>query len=115
MKKGEYFWLAGFENNKEHGTGDHFNWILSNGDRSKQRGGKEPTKFTHMFPKDAHSRIRSVHIHYAYSHIGGFSFFDKDGARIWQIGLVDSNWAVKTVEIAENERIVGVVANLYAD
>ena len=68
-----------------------------------------------MIPKDALKKIRSVgiHIHY-HSHIGGFSFFDKDGALLWKIGVTTDQYdKVETVLLAENEVIVGVVAKLY--
>jgi hypothetical protein len=39
-----------------------------------------------MIPKDAINKIRSVTIHYPDYWIGGFSFFDKDGALLWKIG-----------------------------
>ncbi len=67
-----------------------------------------------MIPDNAINRIRSVIIYHDDYCIGGFSFFDKDGALLWKIGLTES-WLKKekeTVDIAENERIVGVVAKL---
>ncbi len=67
-----------------------------------------------MIPKDALNNIRSVSIHYYY-YIGGFSFFDKDGALLWEIGWTDSSWSKKTVMLEENEVIVGVVAKLVPD
>ncbi len=63
-------------------------------------------------PADAHNKIRSVIIHYHYSCIVGFSFFDKDGALLWRI--LEKTWSrLKTVVLEENEVIVGVVAKLY--
>ena len=62
------------------------NFVLSNGDRSKQRDANRPTDYTHMFPADALSKIRSVTIHKNYDCIRGFEFFDKDGALLWGIG-----------------------------
>ncbi len=39
-----------------------------------------------MIPADALSKIRAVTVHYNAA-IGGFSFFDKDGALLWKIEL----------------------------
>jgi hypothetical protein len=65
-----------------------------------------------MIPKNALNKIRSVTIHYWYS-IGGFSFFDKDRALLWETGRTKSYYKKKTVKIVEYERIIGVVAKLY--
>ena len=59
-----------------------------------------------MIPANA-LKFRSVTIHY-YSSIEGFSFFDKDGKRLWKIGYTDSYYKKETVMIGENEVIVGV-------
>ena len=74
--------LVGFENEEEYGTGTRFNFILSNGTRSTQREENWPTSHSHMIPKDALKKIRSVNIHYYNDSIRGFSFFDKDGSLI---------------------------------
>jgi hypothetical protein len=103
--------LVGFENNSKDGTGYHFNFILSNGARSKQRD-VESTDFTFMIPADAFEKIRSVTIHY-YSCIVGFSFFDKDGALLWKHGNTASRTNKEKVVLEENEVIVGVVAKLH--
>ncbi len=63
-------------------------------------------------PEGSHNKIRSVSIHYCGS-IGGFSFFDKEGALLWEIGYIESWLKVETVLLEENERIIGVVAKLY--
>ncbi len=67
-----------------------------------------------MIPKKALKKIRSVTIHY-FNCIGGFSFFDKDGALLWKIGCTLPGLIKGTVVLAENEVIVGVVAKLYED
>ncbi len=120
--------LSGFENLREDGYSRYMNFILSNGDRSKQIDEEYPTNYTFMMPADAHNKIRSVTIyyesrdhyttvfseviHFRDEDIRGFSFFDKDGALLWKIGNTD-DWLVnETVEIAENERIIGVKAKL---
>ncbi len=91
------------------------NFILSNGDRSKQIDEEWPTKYTHMMPADAHNKIRSVTIHYT-CNIRGFSFFDKDGALLWEHGYTTGKGLKKeTVEIAENERIIGVKAKVHPE
>ncbi len=78
--------LIGFENYEEDGKGIEFNFILSNGARSTQRDENWPTKYSFLIPKDALNKIRSVKIHDRYDCIHGFSFFDKDGALLWEIG-----------------------------
>ncbi len=40
-----------------------------------------------MMPADALNNIRSVTIYNYYDAIGGFSFFDKDGALLCNIGV----------------------------
>ena len=45
----------------------------------------------------------------------GFSFFDKDGALLWEIGGTWSGYEKETVVLEENEVIVGVVAKLWGD
>ncbi len=68
-----------------------------------------------MIPADALNKIRSVII-YSCDFIEGFSFFDKDGALLWEIGEIDESWSKKeTVVLEENEVIVGVVAKLWED
>ena len=66
-----------------------------------------------MIPADALNKIRSVTIHYDNHCIRGFSFFDKDGALLWEIGFIDSDLDWETVVLEENEVVVGVVAKLY--
>jgi hypothetical protein len=68
-----------------------------------------------MIPVDAIKRIRSVTIHYwPKFYINGFSFFDKVGALLWEIGESCPGFCKKeTVLLAKNEVIVGVVAKLY--
>ncbi len=48
---------------------------------------------------------------YYYEYITGFSFLDKVGALLWEIGHTDPFWSkVETVELEESEVIIGVVA-----
>ena len=77
--------LSGFENYFDDGSSCSMNFILSNGDRSKQKDGRWPTDYTHMMPADAHNKIRLITI-YHNDHILGFKFFDKVGALLWKIG-----------------------------
>ncbi len=111
QQRGVLHHLAGVENSNKKGTGEAFNWILSNGERSTQREEEYPTNYTHMLPEGSHKMIRSVRIHYTWC-IYGFSFLDKEGALLWVIGNTHSWFEVKTVLIADNEVIVGVVAKL---
>ena len=110
--------LTGFESYDKDGYRCNMNFVLSNGDRSKQRDASYPTDYTYMIPKDALNRIRSVDIHYdsSFNCIKGFSFFDKDGALLWKIGRIESLFTKETVVLlGENEMILGVVAKLYPD
>ncbi len=86
------------------------NFILSNGTRSLQRD-EDVDYYDYMIPKDGLKKIRSVTIYY-YAHIGGFSFFDKDGALLWKHGCTLSGFDRETVVLEDNEVIVGVVAKL---
>jgi hypothetical protein len=105
--------LAGFENNEQDGEGDAFNFILSNGTRSTQYDEDSPTDYTHMIPTDALNKIRRVTIYDNACWIGGFSFFDKDGAILWKHGETLEGNEAETVLLAEKEVIVGVVAKLF--
>ena len=68
-----------------------------------------------MILADALNKIGSVTIHYYINHcIFGFSFFDKDGALLYKIGLTESYMKQETVLLEDNEVIVGVVAKLYS-
>ncbi len=109
---GVLYYLAGFENNDRFGSGSCLNFILSNGARSAQRD-EYYMYFTHMLPEGSHKKIRSVNIYYG-SFILGLEFFDQNKAKLCEIGYVDSNDSVKTVVVAENEVIVGVVAKLFS-
>ncbi len=106
--------LVGFENSEEDGSGCSFNFILSNGARSEQRDENAQTNHTHMIPVSALHKIRRVTIHYL-NCISGFSFFDKDGAWIWEVGCIEYWGGMETVELAENEVIAGVKAKLHPD
>jgi hypothetical protein len=53
--------LVGFELNYSNGTGCLLNFILSNGNKTHQRDVGR-TYSTHVMPKDANKRIRSVDI-----------------------------------------------------
>jgi hypothetical protein len=66
-----------------------------------------------MLPAGADKKIRSVTIYYGIECIGGFSFLDKEGALLWDIGNTHASLKKETVQIAENEVIIGVVAKLY--
>ncbi len=105
--------LVGFENHREDGKGSHFNFVLSNGTRSTQRDMHEPTKYTFMIPADAINKIRSVKIYHNKCYIWGFEFFDKYGALLRKIGSINQDICYETVELTENEVLVGVVAKLY--
>ncbi len=65
-----------------------------------------------MIPSDSIKKIRRVTIYYRLC-IGGFCFFDKDGALLWKIGDTRARLEKETVLLEENEVIVGMVAKLY--
>ncbi len=78
--------LVGFENNRQDGKDCFFNFILSNGTRSTQRD-ERFNYYDRMIPADLLNKIRSVTIYNNYHNcINGFSFFDKDGELLWEIG-----------------------------
>ncbi len=105
--------LLAFKKTKKNGKTGYSNFILSNGTRSAQRDLSGPTTFDHMIPKDALEKIRLVTIYNNSYSIVGFSFFDKDGALLWQHGLtICSGFTKETVMLEENEVIVGVEAKL---
>ncbi len=102
--------LVGLAGNKD-GNREYFNFILSNGTRSTQRDG-DLKYYDHMIPDNAINKIRSVTIYHNVC-IGGFCFFDKDGALLWKIGDTHTDYYKETVLLEKNEVIVGVVAKLY--
>ncbi len=67
-----------------------------------------------MISKDAINKIRRVYIYHNAWYIHGFTFLDKDGEDLLRIGDLESLGGLEAVEIAENERIVGVVAKFGA-
>ena len=103
--------LNGLENSRQDGTGISFNFILSNGARTQQRDRWDPTDFTHMMPKD--SRTVSVSIYSFNDRITGLKFFEKDRKLTFKIGDTNPFYETKSVALAENEVIIGVVAKLY--
>jgi hypothetical protein len=82
INKREYFWLAGFENNKKNGTGTNINFILSNGERTQGRD-RDVEYHTHMMPKNVPKMIRAVKIFCYKNCVSGFVFFDSDGELIY--------------------------------
>ncbi len=68
--------------------------------------------YTHMLPADALNKISHVTIRHLNDFIYSFSFFDKEWELLWEIGEIKSGFNKETVDIAENEVIVGVVAKL---
>jgi hypothetical protein len=107
--------LVRFANNRVNATGKYFNFILSNGTWSTQRDKKHrQTNYTFIIPADAIKKIRSVTINHDRYCIRSFSFFDKDGALLWEIGWVGLGLKKETVVMEENELIAGVIAKLSA-
>ena len=66
-----------------------------------------------MMPEGAHLNIRSVHIYYHGYGICGFKFYNKHNSLLWEIGdTTFSELIVETVELEDNEVIIGVKAKL---
>jgi len=87
ISNGELHHLSGFENNFDDGQGIHFNFIMSNGQRSCQRD-EWLTYTDHYMPEGAHKIIRSVVARWdeLCEAIFEFKFFDKDKNLVYQIG-----------------------------
>ena len=86
--------LTGFDTGT-HDTGTRIcNFILNNGDRTQRKDCIKKVMLkshTHMMPEGCYKKIRSVGILHSKDIINGFSFRDKDGVLIWNIGR--SIWA----------------------
>ena len=94
------------------------NFMLSNGVQSTQHDKYYTTKYTHMIPKDALNRIRSVIVFHSpkLRCICGFSFFDKDKKLLWKHGYTtDKDDKQETVVLEENQVIIGVTAKVWPD
>ena len=86
------------------GYGVHFNFILSNGMRTR---GRDNTLYTeHMLPDNM--KTTKVQIHYIGSYISGFKFFSSDFL-FFEIGNTNPNTTVIEVLLLNNEQIIGVV------
>ena len=94
MADGVY--LRGVMNDNKDGKNVYFNWVMSNGDASKQAG---PTYGPFMMPEGAHLRIKTVDIYHCGSYICGFKFFDNQHSLLWDIGYTPSSFTVETVEL----------------
>ena len=114
LSRGVIIPLKGFENSECDGGGNHFNFILENGARSKQRDKILHKEYSaaHLMPTDACNKIKSVLIYYKHGFVFGFEFFDRDGKRLWKIGSLQSYCDVSPIVLSDNEVIVGVVAKL---
>ena len=113
MEQGVY--LKGVENNMWDNSGQYFNWLLSNGDKSQSIDEGNPTDKSFMMPEEAHEKIRSVELTYDGYIVRGFQFFDKDKTLLWKAGDLGYAWegyTVATVSLEENEAIIGIVAKL---
>jgi hypothetical protein len=85
-----------------------FNFIFSNGAKTVQNDGRP--YYTHMLPEGADKKIRSVNVLYHINHIVGFQFFDKSKLIIKEFGI--PGYPMRTVVLAENEVIIGVIVKL---
>ena len=65
-----------------------------------------------MMENEAHRKIRSVKIYWDNFSMNSLIFFDKDGKELWKIGTFFYADIVETVDVAENEVIIGLVARL---
>jgi len=113
LAAGKRHYLVGFENNIKNATGNRFNFVLSNGLRSTQKDENCLTSYDFILPAHTTTSIRRVIIHFCSYSIGGFSFLDKDGATLFEIGATWLGFNAETVLLEENEVIVGVVAKLW--
>ena len=69
--------------------------------------------FTQMMPEGSQTKINSVDIFsYQSSYVWGFKVFDKEGNKLYEIGMFDACLNVSTVLLEDNEIIIGVVAKL---
>jgi hypothetical protein len=108
--------IAGWEYNgvKHTGGGIMFNMILQDGTRSDNpftQYGKVWQRYDYFLPQN--KRITKVTICYDYT-ITGFRFHLSDGSN-WDIGYLYGHTATVTVDIAENEVIVGFKAKSLPD
>ena len=96
MADGVY--LRGVMNDQQDGKNVYFNWVMSNGDASKQAGA---TYGPFMMPEGAHLRIKTVDIYYyGGNYIHGFKFFDNQHSLLWDIGYTHpSHYTAETVEL----------------
>ncbi len=92
-------YVVGFQSNRIDGNGWLWNFILSNGEKTKRSDGGEYT--THMIPENL-PKIRKVMIFHDWC-VNGFSFFDKSNCLIWEIGARKSHYKVEEHKIDENE------------
>ncbi len=91
-----------------------FNMILKDGTRSDNamtRNGKVYDRYDYSLPQN--KRITAVTI-YFYNIIYGFRFHLSDGSN-WDIGGVGYDMQTQTVDIADNEVIVGFKAKSHPD
>ncbi len=107
--------IVGWEHsgNKQTSRGSMFNMILNNGTRSDNPMidvyGRVWQSYDYFLPKS--KKITKVTIYYNQI-IGGFRFHLSDGSN-WDIGCVGG--ITKTVDIADNEVIVGFKAKSHPD
>ena len=102
--------LVGFQHYQNERGNTVLNVVLSNGKKKTRfKQGAEEFKSSHpyMLPDDTHKAIRSVRIYFS-DCIHGFSFLDKKGALIQNIGTTFT-WESCLVLLDENEIIVGLV------
>ena len=109
LAKSLYNQMVGWVHNGSKQTGScmMFNMILKDGTRSDnpfiEWNGTVSEVYDYFLPQN--KRITKVIIYYIY-HIRGFRFHLSDGSN-WDIGIVDYDEKTVTVNIANNEVIVG--------
>lgn len=90
-----------------------FNWILSNGLRSTQVSEEKGAMTEHKLP--IKNGLRKVQIYYIecleYKSLYGLKFFDTKGDLMLEVGKFDQDNKIE-VELAPEEVIVGVIANI---
>ena len=112
--------MVGWEYNGHKKTNDYgysfmFNMILQDGTRSDNAfigwNGKMMQRYDYFLPHS--KKITAVTIYYSDYSIRGFRFHLSDGSN-WDIGVV-SRYGCQTVDIAENEVIVGFKAKSHSN
>lgn len=103
---GEPLNLAGIEFSRQNTKDGRFNFILSNGVKTK--GEKGVKYISGMIPQDKITKKVKI---YSNTRVRGFEFFDENNKVILTIGKC--GYRVTEVLLEDGEKIIGVVYKLY--